>query len=77
MPSPSEYQAGSPTEGAGRNVISRAKARKAAATGGGRAWTEEEVSLISAMGIGERATNKLRRKPIFSRHDYRRCHTSI
>ncbi|KAI9773079.1 MAG: hypothetical protein M1840_008199 [Geoglossum simile] len=42
IPSTSGYQANSPTEGTGRNNVSRAKARKVAATGGGRAWTEEE-----------------------------------
>ncbi|KAI9781275.1 MAG: hypothetical protein M1839_006067 [Geoglossum umbratile] len=46
VPSPSEYQANSPSEGIGRSVVSRAKARKVAATGGGRAWTEEEESYL-------------------------------
>ncbi|KAH0538998.1 hypothetical protein FGG08_004448 [Glutinoglossum americanum] len=42
MPSPPECPVNSPAEETGRNVPSRAKARKVAATGGGRAWTEEE-----------------------------------
>ncbi|KAH0551501.1 hypothetical protein GP486_007284 [Trichoglossum hirsutum] len=46
MPSPPECQDQSSTEGAGRSAVSRAKARKAAATGGGRAWTEEEEAYL-------------------------------
>ncbi|KAI9861461.1 MAG: hypothetical protein M1813_005359 [Trichoglossum hirsutum] len=46
MPSPPECRDKLPTEVVGRNVLSRAKARKAAATGGGRAWTEEEEAYL-------------------------------